>query len=255
MEKYMKRFAAVIFALVIAVCTCTLSYAAEQAYSGYCGAQGDNITWELDADGKTLRISGTGAMADYSFDYYDRAPWYFAGETITSIEIEKGVTEIGAYAFSEINSLLSITLPEKVEFIHEGAFNACAKLTSVTFPLSLQQIGNKAFEDCLRLNKVYYNGSEAQWTKNITVGEDNERLDKCFYIYSNSFVTGDATGDGRITVSDVLAVRKYLAGVETPEGFVAAACDVSGDGKVTVADILKIRKYVAGIINSFPADN
>ena len=44
--------------------------AAETIASGECGASGDNVTWELDADG-TLTIQGYGEMADYESD----APW------------------------------------------------------------------------------------------------------------------------------------------------------------------------------------
>ncbi len=49
--------------------------------SGTCGAQGDNLIWELSCD-SLLTISGTGAMADYSSG---SAPWYTYRTTITSI--------------------------------------------------------------------------------------------------------------------------------------------------------------------------
>ncbi len=38
----------------------------EAATSGTCG---ENLTWELSGDGKTLTISGSGEMEDY--DYYN----------------------------------------------------------------------------------------------------------------------------------------------------------------------------------------
>ncbi|MBR1390211.1 MAG: N-acetylmuramoyl-L-alanine amidase family protein [Lachnospiraceae bacterium] len=79
------------------------AYASEVA-SGNCGADGANVTWTLDEDGK-LTISGTGEMADYDvfFDYgthdtdYSKAsPWSKDHrEKVETVEITDGVTEIG----------------------------------------------------------------------------------------------------------------------------------------------------------------
>ncbi|MCL2651822.1 MAG: leucine-rich repeat domain-containing protein, partial [Candidatus Azobacteroides sp.] len=44
----------------------------------------------------TLTISGTGAMQDFGTA---AAPWYNVAINITSLEIEEGVTSIGANAF------------------------------------------------------------------------------------------------------------------------------------------------------------
>ena len=62
-------------------------------------------------------------------------------------------------------------------------------------------------------------------------------------------VYGDANGDGEINLKDVLAARKYVAGMETEINLVAS--DVNKDGAVNMKDILLIRKYVAGIITEF----
>lgn len=56
---------------------------------------------------------------------------------------------------------------------------------------------------------------------------------------------GDATGDGAVNMKDVLAVRKFVAGL-TSEIDVAAA-DTNGDGRVNMKDVLNVRKIVAGI--------
>lgn len=37
----------------------------ETAYSGICGAEGDNIQWNYDAASETITFSGTGAMKTY----------------------------------------------------------------------------------------------------------------------------------------------------------------------------------------------
>jgi len=62
-------------------------------------------------------------------------------------------------------------------------------------------------------------------------------------------VLGDANGDGTVTMKDVLALRKYLAGHSGT--FVAANADVNGDGELNMKDVLMLRKYLAGLIASF----
>ena len=78
--------------------------------------------------------------------------------------------------------------------------------------------------------------------------------DLSFYVTEISFtekkpdyVPGDATGDGYVTMSDVLLIRKSIAGIVdlTPEQFMRA--DITGDGYVTMSDVLRVRKIIAGI--------
>ncbi|MCC8129575.1 MAG: hypothetical protein LIO51_06535 [Clostridiales bacterium] len=65
--------------------------------SGTCG---DNLTWKLNDSG-TLTISGTGEMWDWDSDSdsEDRAPWYEYRESIQSVAIKSGVTNISGGAF------------------------------------------------------------------------------------------------------------------------------------------------------------
>ncbi|MBQ7671398.1 MAG: dockerin type I repeat-containing protein [Clostridia bacterium] len=78
--------------------------------------------------------------------------------------------------------------------------------------------------------------------------------DLSFYVKEISFtekkpdyLPGDVTGDGRITMSDVLMMRKFIAGIIdlTDEQFMRA--DITGDGYITMSDVLRIRKIIAGI--------
>jgi len=55
----------------------------ETAYSGICGAEGDNIQWNYDAASETITFSGTGAMKTYykkaendgEQDFYENPEW------------------------------------------------------------------------------------------------------------------------------------------------------------------------------------
>lgn len=103
-----------------------------------------NIHWEIFADGE-LRISGTGAMKDYSFS---NAPW---SRDITKAVIEEGITTIGNYALYGRDKLESVTIPDSVISIGDSAFEQCGSLKSVNIPQGVTSIGNFAFEYCTGL--------------------------------------------------------------------------------------------------------
>ena len=107
------------------------------------------ITWTL-SDNGTLTISGTN-MQNYG---YDNIPWYSQRYSIKKVVIEKGVTNIGTYAFYDCPSLTSITIPNTVTNIGMFAFRNCSELTSITIPNSVTIIGKEAFEKCSRLTSI-----------------------------------------------------------------------------------------------------
>lgn len=116
--------------------------------SGTCG---ENLTWELGGDG-TLRISGKGEMADYTYD--DKAPWDTYRRQVTAIVLEDGVTSIGDYAFYFCSSATAVTIPDSVTSIGKSAFSGCDDLTSVTIPEGVTSIAGYAFSRCYDLINV-----------------------------------------------------------------------------------------------------
>ncbi len=63
--------------------------------------------------------------------------------------------EIKKYAFSNCDSLSSVTIPDSVESIDYAAFEYCTSLVSITIPDSVKRIGSSAFDYCTSLNAVY----------------------------------------------------------------------------------------------------
>lgn len=59
-----------------------------------------------------------------------------------------------------------------------------------------------------------------------------------------AYVLGDVTGDGRINMADVTAIRKYIINASLYPLAVQAAGDVTGDGRINMADVTAIRKYI-----------
>lgn len=79
---------------------------------------------------------------------------YPSGKKGTAYTIPKGVTSIGANAFSYCRNLIDVTIPENVTSIGGDAFNGCSNLVSVTIPKSVTSIGSSAFENCSSLTSV-----------------------------------------------------------------------------------------------------
>ena len=64
------------------------------------------------------------------------------------------VSEIGMGAFSYLDCLRSVVIPDRVTAIADSAFASCANLTAVAFPESLTGIGSFAFYNCGRLREA-----------------------------------------------------------------------------------------------------
>ncbi len=113
--------------------------------SGTCG---ENATWAYYEDGK-LVISGSGAIADYSYlaNVANSAPWASLRGKITTIVIGKDITSIGEFNFYSMTALTSVVFEEgsKLETIGKGAFGYSKVLETVTIPASVKTISAYAF--------------------------------------------------------------------------------------------------------------
>ena len=70
------------------------------------------------------------------------------------VVLPAGVTSIGEEAFSDCESLTSVTIPEGVTRIGLNAFKRCVSLTNVTIPASVTRIGQWAFYGCTSLTEI-----------------------------------------------------------------------------------------------------
>ena len=59
-------------------------------------------------------------------------------------------------------------------------------------------------------------------------------------------VTGDVSGDGKITITDVVKLQKYVVGSNSLSGAYAKAADINGDGKVTITDVVQAAQVTVG---------
>ena len=120
--------------------------------SGKCGTK---VTYTISDDG-VLTISGTGAMANYTYKDNDSSncPWHSVRWAINKVVIEDGVTSIGSYAFSFDLSVTDVTLPNSLKTIGRNAFWGCYGLTSVVIPEGVTTIGAYVFEQCTAMETI-----------------------------------------------------------------------------------------------------
>ena len=117
------------------------------------------LHWEVSTGvlgGKTLTISGTGAMPDFDFPNGNLAPWwnYEALGMLTSfgsfklegelkkVVIKDGVTNVSNYALFFLPAATQITLPESVTSIGRYGIGLCSKLTGMSIPKAVTAIGD-----------------------------------------------------------------------------------------------------------------
>ena len=134
-----------------------------------CSAAGDgSVTWSYDPDTTTLTISGKGAMADYASA--SKTPWYSYRKTATKIVVESGVTSVGAYAFSGLTKLTSVTLSDTLKTIGYRAFRSCTGLTSIEIPNSVTEIAAVAFYRWDATKTIKFNRDKNTVLRDVALG-------------------------------------------------------------------------------------
>lgn len=83
--------------------------------------------------------------------------------------------------------------------------------------------------------------------KNIEISDNKSLAYTQDYVKSTLtivyYISGDANGDGKITVTDFTAVANAILG-NAPANYVAKAADVNNDGRVTVSDLTGIANII-----------
>ena len=74
--------------------------------------------------------------------------------TIKSVKVSEGVTDIGQFAFDGCENLEEIILPSTLLTINKYTFEKCSSLKNIEIPESVTKIGLGAFKECSSLTKV-----------------------------------------------------------------------------------------------------
>ena len=141
-------------------------------------------------------------------------------DSITKVEIPKGVTVIGESAFYNCTNLESIIIPETVKKIDIYAFNNCNSLKSIEIPKAVAAVYPGAFLDCnsleevsflgniIEINKSAFEGCEK--LKKIKLPESLEKIDELAFSNCSSLSDIDipegikAVGEDAFSGTDIL---------------------------------------------------
>lgn len=223
---------------------------------------GKNVTWEFDEGSQTLTLSGTGEMYDYDDASGRTLPWDDLKDSIVSVNVETGVTSIGAFSFSGCEKLCSVMLPDTLVSIGDGAFQDCVSLQMLTIPGSVKEMGERVFSASQELEleflgdapeicgmdatlesgsfsgcqiTAYYPAGKGTWNEKFFSGSgENVR-----WIARVGSVIGDINNDGAVSDADAVRLQILLLASANVEG----KADVNGDGKVTTADAVHLLWY------------
>ena len=106
------------------------------------------------SDGRSYETGGRLAMLDLSEakivsggEFYF-SPWWTSDIAYTSKDV------LGAYAFYQCTSLVSLKLPKGITEIGVRAFQKCSNLADVAIPASVTSIGMLAFSGCSGLTGI-----------------------------------------------------------------------------------------------------
>lgn len=113
-----------------------------KASSGLTGKCGENVNYEIQLSTGKVVISGTGAMTDY--EHATKSPFYSHSGDIKSVEIQSGVTSVGANSFAFCYDLEQVSLPDSVTSIGNYSFLGCVSLCSLDVSENVTSIGEHA---------------------------------------------------------------------------------------------------------------
>lgn len=152
---FLKLLICMVFGGTVLISNSVSAAGTAQVISGTCG---EEVNYELDLSTGVLRIYGSGPMEDYmAYTEGEIAPWIEKGygSKIVKVQIEKGITYIGAYTFwggrfktkyDYCENLETVEISETVTEIGAQAFSWCSNLKSIAIPNSVETIGMRAFE-------------------------------------------------------------------------------------------------------------
>ena len=205
--------------------------------------------------------------------------------SLTSVTIPDGVQAINSNTFKECSALSSIVIPDSVTSLGESAFFGCSELTSITLPHNVTSIEKWSLAKCSNLDSIIFKNPNCEIEDSgYTIygevdGGGNIEFNGTLYGYEGSTAQvyaekygfkfalldeepdttepkteelkqGDASGDGKINVLDVITINKAAMGKETLSPEQLKAIDFNSNGKPDSEESLMILKYIVGITAS-----
>ncbi len=84
-------------------------------------------------------------------------------------------------------------------------------------------------------------------TATISVYSIELNITKTINITVEDYIRGDLNNDRTVTLTDLVILRRYLAGLDTLNDTALKGADINKDNDITLTDLVRIRRYLAGL--------
>ena len=238
----------------------------------------DGTTLTFYYDGQRISRTGTKYLIPWTFDY----PGWTSNSgnsTITTISFDPSFDHYHGLTTTKnmFYLLRNLTTINNLEYLHTEnvtdmsmMFNNCYNLTSLDVSgFNTEKVTTMTwmFRYCSALTTIYcdndwknvntstgmFSGCESLvGGKGTVYNYQNTYADYAHPdggtenpgYFTSKFLLGDANGDGKVTITDAVAVVNYIIHGATPGTFNVAAADVDGNGEITIADAVGIANLI-----------
>ncbi|MBQ4283491.1 MAG: leucine-rich repeat protein [Lachnospira sp.] len=223
-----------VFSKTITTATCTTT--GKDLY--VCTREGCGSTIEI-VTAKTAHTYG-----DWVVD--KKATYHETGEK------SKYCTECGNR--TEITSIPMLVCTHNYQYTSTITAPTCQQTGTALHTCSVSGCGATKY---VTLDKIAHNYGDWVIDKEATTTEAGQKSKHCSMcdarteiteipmLESKPVISGDCDGDNKISITDAVAVKKLLAGID--ENINESAADVNKDGMVDLKDAVMLMKHLAGI--------
>ncbi len=97
--------------------------------------------------------------------------------------------------------------------------------------------------------KLFDSKGKEKTSGNIVTGDKITvyRKDNTVFMSKSIVIYGDASGDGKVSGTDVILIQRHMVGIQTLSGVYSVAADASRDSKASGVDVILIQKHMVGI--------
>ena len=139
----------------------------------------------------------------------------------------------------------SVTLPSKITSTTRTINQALNTISCITAGSSVKTLLSSINESkycTIRKNNVSLSNSALAGTGMLICIMNGSVVKRSYSL----IVTGDTNGDGKINITDMIAVKQNILGRSQLSGVYKSAGDVNGDKKINITDFIKIKASILG---------
>jgi hypothetical protein len=136
--------------------------------------------------------------------------------------------------------------------ISSGAGTLSAKMNDVSIPTGTYLTNGSTVVFTAAPNTGYF---LTQWTvngaavaNNVTNSLSITNITASTTVTARFTMFGDVNNDGKLTTTDIVMLRRHLAGISTLDALMQVSGDFNQDGKISSTDIVLLRRRIAGVI-------